>query len=127
MFTRFAVNYYLSAGNIESGGVVDEDGELLSKYVVFQILLYGSELPLTKNQSIGAIGNGSSNSSSLEVEDDFGDLTLIGWTKDQEVHFQYSVQLTPLSESRSAAYGQLLSLRTAVVAALFGCAISAMI
>jgi hypothetical protein len=49
MFTRFTVNYSLSAGNIESGGVVDEDGELLSKYVVLHIPLYGSELPLTKN------------------------------------------------------------------------------
>ena len=46
---------------------------------------------------LGTISSGVSNTTTVDLGEDYGDITLFGWTKDESVQVQYDVDVKPSS------------------------------
>lgn len=92
----YSLNYDFSKGSILSGAIIDDDGEYLT--------------------NVTALSTGGSSTASVDLEEDDGDITFLGWTNDQDVQVSYklSVSPAPTSSSTSAPTGTLLDTSSTV-------------
>ena len=78
----YKLDYTILNGTVLSGGIIDDCGEYLAKYVYILLL----ECPVKRDsdhlRSLSSISTGSASSVTVGLGEDYGDITFLGWIKD---------------------------------------------